>query len=89
MQDGESEEQTLLREVEEELGVKATILCKGRRWHFPRLKDGKRVDVQNYECSIASENIVLSDEHIRYEWLTIEEIRDYPVKDESLYASLE
>lgn len=66
MESGESEEETLLREVNEKLGVKATILSKGKEWHFPRLDGGKRVNVQNYECSVASDSIILSDEHIQY-----------------------
>lgn len=85
----EDEKETLRREIKEELGVEIKIKEKSEKWIFFRLKDNKNISVQNYICEIINENIKLSAEHIDYRWIKIKDIRNYPVKDESLYESLE
>ncbi len=86
---GEDEKSALAREVAEELGLECSVIKKAGSWQFYRRHDKKTVYVQNYLCRTEDGNIVLSDEHISYSWVMIKDIRDYPVKDISLYISLE
>ncbi|MDH4330387.1 MAG: NUDIX hydrolase [Candidatus Moranbacteria bacterium] len=85
---GESEKEALVREVEEELGVEIEIESIGGKWKFFRPLDNQWVEAQNYICHIISGEIALSDEHIHFEWVSKENIKNYPVKDDSFYDAL-
>lgn len=89
VEDGESSKDTLIREVEEELGIEFLIREKSESWKFFRSKDSNWVYVQNYICEYEDGEIELSDEHISYEWIDPEDIVNYPVKDESLYLAIQ
>ena len=88
VEDGESEEEALLREIYEELKIKSEIISKGRTWKFLRNKDNKTITVQNYFCKINQGKIELSEEHINYKWIKIKDLKKYSVKDESFYESI-
>ena len=88
MEVGEDAESTLAREIREELGVEVEVLSRGGSWRFFRPKDGRWVWVRNYECRPLDDDIGLSDEHVAYEWVSPERLREFPVKDRSLYTSL-
>jgi len=84
----ESEIQALNREVKEELNINIKIIKKSRKWSFVGL-DGKKVEVTNYICEkINSNKIKLSDEHLDYKWVKLNDIYKYKVKDDSFYESL-
>lgn len=89
VEDGEDEQESLLRELREELGVGAQVLERAGSWRFFRPKDGRWVEVRNYRCRLLGENILLSEEHIAYRWVSSEDLRSFPVKDDSLFGSLE
>jgi len=78
---------TLKRELVEELGVQTTYINKSGIWSFNRNKDGKKVNVQNYDCSISGA-IVLSDEHQDYKWCNSEEVKALRVKDPSFFEAI-
>lgn len=83
----EDEQNTLIREINEELGVKARIISQGEKWCFFRPQDGQWVDVQNYNCQIEG-RILLSEEHIAFSWVNKSRIKEYPVKDDSFYDAI-
>jgi len=89
----ENEEKALLRELKEELGVEAQIINKGKKWKFFRPLDGQWVSMQNYMCTISERDIILSDEHGKYSWVSLEELKNfpkrYPIKSSSLLKALE
>ena len=84
----ETEEETLSREIKEELNITAKIIFKGKKWNFKRNSDNKIVTVQNYICEIVNGSIKLSEEHIKFEWVSIKNMENYSVKDNSFYDSL-
>lgn len=84
---GEDMENTLIREIKEELDVKARITNQGEKWCFFRPQDGQWVNVQNYNCQIEG-NISLSEEHIDFRWVKKSDIKNYPVKDVSFYNAI-
>lgn len=88
IEEGEKEDDALIREVKEELNVDINIINKGKTWKFLRPKDNKWVKVQNYICKIINGNITLSDEHINFRWVNKSDIKTYHVKDESFYESI-
>lgn len=85
VEDGEDEVAALIREVQEELQVTIAVIAAAGNWKFFRSKDNNWVQVQNYLCKITAGEIVLSDEHIAYRWVKKQDIKKYPVKDESFY----
>ncbi|MBW2982892.1 NUDIX domain-containing protein [Candidatus Woesearchaeota archaeon] len=89
VEEGEGEVESLLRELREELGVGAEVLERSGSWRFFRPKDERRVDVHNYRCRLLDGDIRLSEEHVSYHWVLVERLRSFPVKDASLYGSLE
>jgi 8-oxo-dGTP diphosphatase len=86
---GEKEEDALIRETREELSVNIIIKEKSKKWSFIRLGDEKEVVVQNYICQIIDGDIKLSEEHKDYKWAKLENIKQYRVKNDSFYKSLE
>lgn len=85
---GEDPETALLREVEEELGLRTQILGLLGSWQFYRAKDGQWVTVQNYLCTVVSQEIRLSLEHVTYVWAAEADEKNYPVKDTSFWQAL-
>lgn len=81
----------LTRECQEEIGMPVLVGDKATSWEFIRPKDDKTVFVQNYIVDIAgpSSLIHLSDEHIRYEWVSLESIATFKVKDQSFITSIQ
>lgn len=88
MEENETPEATLIREVQEELGMEIKVVRLSHSWKFFRPKDEKWVDVQNYICEVISGEPILSEEHMAFEWISPNDIRKFPVKDESLYQAI-
>lgn len=88
IEDGEDERIALIRECREELGVDVEIINLGKEWRFFRFSDNQWVKVQNYYCNIIGGTILLSDEHIDYNWVKKNDVKNYSVKDNSFYESL-
>jgi 8-oxo-dGTP diphosphatase len=85
---GEDPEQALIREVREETNLSIHLKSKATIWQFTRKIDNQTVQVQNYICTTTNSNIILSEEHIQYKWINLQDIKGYKVKDDSLYESL-
>ncbi len=70
---GESPKETLKREVMEETGIEVEVLKPFSVWDY------KRPNVQiigiSLHCRYIAGEIVLSDEHVAYKWLSLEEIK--------------
>lgn len=84
--ENESKEDALIREVKEEIGTIIEIVEKDGVWSFIRTYDGKRVYAQNYICKLIDNKtkIKLSEEHLAYKWINPYDITKYNVKDKSL-----
>ncbi len=81
---GESDQETLLREINEELGLDGSVKEQNGEWSFFRALDSQTVSVTNYSVVLEDGEIQLSDEHIAYGWFTKEKLANVLVKDPSL-----
>lgn len=88
VESGEDDKTALRREVREELGVDCIIGDEIGTWSFFRPFDKKTVDVTNYSVELLSSDIILSDEHVDFKWVTFEEAKQLDVKDQSLFNTL-
>lgn len=89
VEEGENGKDSLIREIEEGLGIDVIVRERSESWKFFRSKDSNWVYVQNYLCDYLDGDIELSEEHIDYEWVDLEDVVNYPVKDESLYLAIQ
>ncbi len=84
MKFGESAEESLKREIEEEIGVKIEIIKPSRIWGF--VKDDLHLVGITFLARYISREIRLSREHTKYEWIDKDKILtgDYPrwIKEE-------
>ena len=70
---GEDPQVALLREISEEVGVEVEVLRPLNVWHL--IKNQLQLVGINYLCIWKEGEVVLSDEHEAYEWLTEEDLR--------------
>jgi len=89
VEEGENGKDSLIREIEEGLGIDVLVRERSEGWKFFRSKDSNWVYVQNYLCDYLDGDIELGDEHTEYEWVDLEDVVNYPVKDESLYLAIQ
>jgi 8-oxo-dGTP diphosphatase len=85
---GEEEKSALQREIQEELGVDSVIGDEVGKWTFFRPYDGQTVTVTNYAVELLSQDIILSNEHADFQWVSFEDAKKLPVKDQSLFNAL-
>ena len=85
---GEEDKTALRREIQEELGVDAMVGDELGRWTFHRSLDNRLVGVTNYSVKLLSTDIRLSEEHVDFRWVSLEEMRKLPVKDVGLYDAV-
>ena len=73
----ESAEDTLLREIKEETGLKAKIMKKGRIFLQKYPAKGKEFYVMPFLCKVNSGKINLDHENTEYRWVAYEDIVKY------------
>ena len=80
---GEDPKAALQREIDEEVGLKVDILRPLDVWHL--IKDQFQLIGINYLCIWKDGEVVLSDEHEAYEWLTKAQLRAKNWHDAKIY----
>ena len=73
---GESQEEALARELLEETGLSAQIVCPLQTWRFFREEDTQIVGI-TFLCKTATNTVRLSEEHEAYAWITRDELKGY------------
>ncbi len=79
MEFGEIPEETLDRELLEEVGLRVKIIKPVDTWSFCRDESTQIVGI-TYLCHADTGEVKLSEEHVDFAWVTIENIRNYNVK---------
>ncbi|MDF2546173.1 MAG: hydrolase [Anaerosolibacter sp.] len=75
MEFGENAEETLAREIKEELGVKIKPIKLIDTWNYMPNEKFQTIGVI-YHCEIISGEISISEEHDGYEWINIDNIEE-------------
>lgn len=74
LEPGETPEQTLQRELQEELGISCLVKEIVDAWVFPVLEN-REVFIVTYECECKELiKVQLSDEHVEYGWFAVSEL---------------
>ena len=73
---GESPEEALARELLEETGLSAQIVCPLQTWNFFREEDTQIVGI-TFLCKASTNAVRLSEEHEAYGWITRDELKGY------------
>ena len=74
----ESAEDTVLREIEEETGLKAKIIKKGKIFQKNDKNNGKSWLIMPFLCEVKSKNVKLDHENIEFRWINYKDINKYP-----------
>lgn len=74
--EGETAEQTILREIKEELGVDGSIQ-KSLPIYEMNDKDGRWIVVPFLASIDTQEKVKISDEHSEFEWMTLEDMSKF------------
>ncbi len=78
MEFGETPEEALKREIMEETGLSANVICPLQTWSFFREKDTQIVGI-TFLCQATMGKVRLSDEHDAYEWITFDELENFGI----------
>jgi 8-oxo-dGTP diphosphatase len=79
MEFGETPEETLGRELLEEVGLEVEIIKPLNTWSLLRDENTQIVGI-TYLCKAVSSEVILSEEHVDFAWVTFEDIRNYNIK---------
>mgnify|MGYP000882751431 FL=1 len=78
MEFGETPENALQRELKEETGLSANILCPLQTWSFFREEETQIVGI-TFLCKAEANNVQLSSEHDDFAWVRFDEITQYNI----------
>lgn len=73
----ESAEDTAVREIREETGLKGKITRKGKLFQKDDRANGKSWVVMPFLCKVASRNVRLDHENAEYRWVSHKDIKKY------------
>lgn len=73
----ESAEDTAVREIKEETGLKGKITRKGKLFRKDDKTNGKSWVVMPFLCKAASRNVRLDHENVEYRWIIHKDIKKY------------
>lgn len=74
----ESAEDTVLREIKEETGLKIKIKGVGKLIEIPDKNKGKKWIVMIYLCEAKSRNVKLDHENAEFRWISPKDMEKYP-----------
>lgn len=74
----EAAEDTAIREIREETGLKGKILRKGKIFETIDMKNRKTWLVVPFLCEVGSSNVKLDHENAEYRWISHNELKKYP-----------
>lgn len=83
---GENPYDALKREIAEEVGLEVEIVRPIHVWTYVKNTEEFQLVGINYLCAWTSGEVVLSEEHEKFEWLTLEEIKNKNLEDEEQYV---
>ena len=73
----ESAEDSVLREIKEETGLKAKILKKGKLFQKNDKNKKKHWVIMPFLCKVKSRNINLDHENVDFRWINHKDIKNY------------
>lgn len=74
----ESAEDTVLREIKEETGLKAKTLKKGKLFQKSDRTKGRHWVIMPFLCKVESRNVRLDHENVGFRWINYKDIKKYP-----------
>ena len=74
----ESAEDTVLREIKEEIGLEGKIVKNGRIFQKDDKLKRKRWVITPFLCEVKSRNVRLDHENVDYRWINYKDIKKYP-----------
>ena len=73
----ESAEDTILREIKEEIGLPAKIVRKGKLLNVEDKRNGKTWIIMAFLCSVQSPKVKLDHENVQFKWINYTDISKY------------
>ena len=74
----ESAEDTVIREIKEETGLRGRIIKKGRLFQKDDKKLGKIWVIMSFLCEVKSNKVKLDHENSIYKWIDHKDMNKYP-----------
>ena len=74
----ESAEDTVLREIKEEIGLEGKIIKNGKLFQKDDKIKRKRWVIMPFLCKVNSRHIKLDHENVDYRWINYKDIKKYP-----------
>ncbi len=74
----EAAEDTVLREIKEETGLKAKIVKKGELFQKDDNKKKKTWVIKTFLCESNSANVKLDHENTEFKWINYKDLKKYP-----------
>lgn len=73
----ESAEESVLREIKEEIGMNAKIMKKGKLFQKSDKTKGRHWVIMPFLCETKSRNVRLDHENVEFKWIDYKDIKKY------------